>query len=160
MLRFQRFSGPVTLAVAGTLMAGTINAGMAQPDPSIAGKAANPPEKQRKPRKLNVKNGIITEARLAEIALRLAEREIQQWEEILGQKLTETQKKAVTQSVAERYKALLALQQKHRTNVAQALGTTVEELTVKEKAYQRLHKGERLRNNAAINRRLLRGGAQ
>lgn len=149
----QRFR---IVAILG-LVVGAAAVAMAQPDPNITGKAANPPNRQKGVKRLRALRNQLTPERLAILGQRLAQKDIAQLEEMYGQKLTEAQKKAIVQSETERYQAVLAAQQKHRENVAKALGVTVEDLVTKEQAYALLHKGQGLKADAAVNKQVLRG---
>ncbi|MBV9866606.1 MAG: hypothetical protein JO316_14725 [Abitibacteriaceae bacterium] len=129
----------------------------AQPDPNDVGKAANPPARQNKQaKKLRAAN----KGNTLLLGPKLAEREIQQLEEMFGQHLTEKQKQAIATSATTRNDTIIAAQKKHQENVAAALGITVEDLALKRKAYLQLHKGVQLNDEAAIRKGLRRGNLQ
>lgn len=154
MRRSQRSWGFITLAACLS----STSVVMAQPDPATTGKGANPPNRPAKLKKLKPGDPLTPE-RLAVLGPKLSEKEIEQLEEMYGRKLTEQQKQAVTQSAVERYQAIVAAQQKHRANVAHALGVTVDDLTAKERAYAQLHNGKAVGGDA-VNRKLLRNALQ
>jgi hypothetical protein len=131
---------------------------VAQPDPATTAKGANPPNRAAKLNKLKPGDPLTPE-RLAVLGPKLAEKEIEQLEEMYGHKLTDQQQQAVIQSAVGRYQAIVTAQQKHRENVARALGVTVDDLTAKERAYAKLHNGKAVGGDA-VNRKVLRNALQ